>query len=57
MFSYHTNDWCHVCGKRKEELCDVQFLANSGDDTEYIRICRESGILISETICGGEHDR
>jgi len=52
-FSYRKNDWCHICGKRKDKLCDVMFSNNDEDSTEYMRICSECVNLISRTIKRG----
>ena len=52
--SLHTNDWCHLCGKRQPYLVDVWYPENAEQERqkpksfnrdrehqyEYLRICR-----------------
>lgn len=45
----HTNDWCHICGKREKLLCDVWYPQNAEHDkkdTKYIRICSVCSLTI-----------
>jgi len=42
LHKHESNDWCHICGLRRDELVDVWFPKDAEHDiylTEYIRIC------------------
>ena len=41
--SRKSRDWCHLCGLREDEICDVAYPENAehgGLKNQYIRICR-----------------
>ncbi len=38
VFSEHSEDWCHICGKRRKgPLVDIWGI--SAPDLDYLRIC------------------
>lgn len=49
MSGHYCNDWCHLCGKRQDELVDIWYPRNAehaGPNVQYIRICGECGEAI-----------
>jgi len=59
MSRHITEDWCHICGERKDRLCDVwyptnaelakaQIIQESEVEHKYIRICQDCAITISK---------
>ncbi len=50
---HYTNDWCHLCGKRKDTCVDIWYPQNAEhekNDTCYVRICSECARKILEAI-------
>ena len=51
------NDWCHICGDRKDHLCDIWYQHNAehdepaskGKSSKYVRICTGCGKMIAIT--------
>ncbi len=56
---YHTYDWCHLCGQRKEQpLVDIFCPENAehgGPKLRYHRICKQC-IVFMQIIVSKEHD-
>jgi hypothetical protein len=53
-------DWCHLCGKRKQNLVDIWYPRNAehgNNNSEYIRICGRCGEMISDTARGRRNHR
>ena len=47
------NDWCHICGFRRDSTADIFYPANAEHDkanTKYIRICSGCAFSILDAI-------
>ena len=48
-------DWCHICGKRREEIANVWYPVNAEhtpDPTQLIRICAVCADLVARVARG-----
>ena len=47
-------DWCHGCGKVKENLVEVVIESPKIDASSYTRLCRDCVCIVEAVSSGGE---
>lgn len=50
--AHHSEDWCHICGKRKQSNAAIWFSKNAEhepkDESRYLRMCSDCAKDIAE---------